>query len=410
MITQRWRVAIFLFFAAALNYADRAALSSVIPPLREDLGVTDTQVGVMGMLFLWSYAIASPFAGNIADRFSRSRVVIWSLALWSIITLFTGWAQGVASLFILRVLLGVAESFYLPAGGALLGDHHPPATRGRAMGLHVLGLNLGILFGGAFAGLLAEHFGWRLGFWVLGGAGIAMAVIAPRILSEGPLRSNAQAGHTSAARAFFYLIRVPSFHVMLVSAMVSGLATWIFFSWLPLFFNENYGMGLGAAGLAGVALYKAPVILGIATGGWLSDKVAMRDARGRVMVKALSFLFSSPFLIFFLGTPSFTVVAVALIVSSAIRAVGVPSEHPIICDIIPTEFRSTAMGILNTCATAVGGLGVLLAGIFKRELGLNMIFGISSLFYALAGAVMLLSYFWFMPGDIQRARNHPEAQ
>jgi predicted MFS family arabinose efflux permease len=408
-MTQPWRVAFFLFFAAGLNYADRTALSSVIPPLRDDLGVTDVQIGVMGMLFLWSYAIASPFAGNMADRFSRSKIVVWSLVGWSVITVFTGLAQGVLSLFVLRALLGLAESFYLPAAGALLGDHHAPATRGRAMGLHVLGLNLGILFGGAFAGLLAEHFGWRPGFWVLGGLGLVLALISPRFLSDGPVRVEAAGRNSGVKEAWNYLVRTPSFHVMLLSAMVAGLATWIFFTWLPLFFTENYGMRLGAAGLAGVALYKAPVIFGIVLGGWLSDRVARRDARGRAMIKALSFIVSSPFLFFFIGAPSFFLVAAMLVISSAIRALGVPSEHPIICDIVPPAFRSTAMGILNTCATAAGGLGVLLAGLFKKDFGLNVIFGVSSGFYFLAGVVMVASYYWFMPKDIERARKYEEA-
>ena len=74
---------------------------------------------------------------------------------------------------------------------------------------------------------------------------------------------------------------VPSFHGMLLSAMVAGVASWTFLSWLPLFFSENYGLKLGAAGLAGVALYKAPVLLGTGFGGWISDYAIRRDRRGQ---------------------------------------------------------------------------------------------------------------------------------
>src|SRR5687768_15400567 len=98
-----WRLAIFAFCAAALNYADRAALFSVIPPLREDLGVTDVQVGLLGSFFLWSYAIASPVAGSVADRFSRRRIVGYSLVSWSLITVLTGFVTNVSQLFILRI-------------------------------------------------------------------------------------------------------------------------------------------------------------------------------------------------------------------------------------------------------------------------------------------------------------------
>jgi MFS family permease len=409
MISRPWRVALFLFVAAGLNYADRTALSSVIPPLREDLGATDVQVGLFGMLFLWSYAIASPFAGNIADRFSRSRIIVWSLVGWSLITVLTGLAPSVAVLFVLRIALGVVESLYLPAAGALLGDHHGTATRGRAMGFHMLGLNLGLVLGGSAAGVMAENFGWRLGFWVLGGLGLLLAGSSRFLLSDAPAKatsappSQSLAPKSNAREAWLYLIRVPSFHCLLASAMAAGVASWIFLSWLPLFFSENYGMKLGAAGLAGVALYKAPVFIGIAIGGWLSDRIVQHNSRGRALIKGLSFMVSAPFLFLFIGAPTFALVAMTMIVSSIIRAIGLPSEHPILCEVVPAQFRSTAIGILNTCGSAAGGVGVLLAGIFKKDLGLNVIFGASSFIYILAGLLMLLAYWFSMAKDIARA-------
>ena len=405
-IPVRWRVAVFLFVAAGLNYADRTALSSVIPPLRSDLGITDAQVGLAGMLFLWCYAIASPFAGNIADRFSRSQIVTWSLIAWSLVTVSTGLVQSVTMLLAMRVVLGVAESFYLPAAGALLADHHGPASRGKAMGFHMLGLNLGLILGGSAAGLLAEYYNWRIGFWILGGLGLLLALTSKLFLSDGPAQTSTRADKPPAAtakQAWHYLLRVPTFYCLLVSAMVAGVASWIFLSWLPLFFSETYGMTLGAAGLAGVALYKAPVFAGIAIGGWLSDVAARRVRRGRSMVKALSYLVSAPFLFLFIGAPTFALVAATMVISSLIRAIGLPSEHALICDVIPARFRSTAIGMFNTCGSAAGGVGVLLAGIFKKDLGLGVIFGASSFLYILAGLTLLVAYWFFISRDMDRA-------
>ena len=409
-LTEPWRVAVFLFVAAGLNYADRTALSSVIPPLREDLGVTDAQVGLAGLLFLWTYAIASPFAGNLADKYSRSKIVFWSILIWSLITLLTGLSRNTTDLLVLRAALGLAESFYLPAAVALLGEHHGPATRGKAMGFHLIGLNLGVLLGGAFVGSLAEHYGWRPGFWILGVMGIALACGAKYFLSDGPVPVAETKPVTviaaKPAQAWGYLLRTPSFHGLLLSAIVAGVASWTFLSWLPLFFSENYGMKLGAAGLAGVALYKAPVLLGTGFGGWISDRAIRHNARARVLIKALSFLVSCPFLFFFIGAPTFALLATMLIVSSFIRAIGVPSEHAIICEVVPPQFRSTAIGIFNTCGSAAGGVGVLLAGLFKKEFGLNMIFGSCSLLYAAAGLMLLAVYGFFTAKDMARAELH----
>jgi len=407
-VSAPWRVALFLSVAAGLNYADRTALSSVIPPLREDLGATDAQIGWAGLLFLWSYALFSPFAGNLADKISRGRIIVWSIVAWSLITLGTGLVPGVTALLVMRAALGVAESFYLPAAAALLGDHHGPTTRGKAMGLHMLGLNLGVLLGGTFAGLLAEHFGWRLGFWVLGGAGLGLACLARFFLEEGPVsvRTEAAPVKPRPAQAWRYLLRTPSFHGMLLSAMVAGVASWTFLSWLPLFFAENYGLKLGAAGLAGVALYKVPGLIGTALGGWISDHAVRRDPRGRVMVKALSFLVSCPFLFCFIGAPNFALVASMLVFTSLIRALGLPSEHAILCEVVPTPFRSTAVGIYNTCGSAAGGIGVLLAGLFKQDLGLNVIFGAASGLYLLAGLVLIAVYRYWLNPDMARAQRH----
>lgn len=409
-MSKPWRIAWFLFFCVGLNYADRTAISSVIPPLKKDLALTDEQLGWLMGGFLWIYALASPFVGNIADRFSRSKIVMYSLIAWSIATLLAGMAHDFTSLLIFRLLLGVAESFYLPAAVALLASYHGPETRGKAMGLHMLGLNVGLICGGTAMGLMAQHFGWRLGFWVLGGLGLVLAAFSSVILQD----NNKPEGVPVAVKppkavvweAWSYCLRVPSFYCMLASAMAAGVASWIFLNWLSLFFIESYKMDLATAAFMGVVLYKTPVFLGVGVGGWLSDKLIQRNIRSRALIKGLSFILSAPFLFLFMETPAFVIVALGLVISSAIRATGQPSEHPLICEVIPEHYRSTAVGIFNTCGSAAGGLGVLLAGIFKKDVGLSVIFGASSFIYIVAGFLMLLAYWTFLGRDMERARLH----
>jgi len=407
----RWRIAFFLFFAAGLNYADRVALSSVIPPLRADLGITDAQIGFAGMVFLWCYALMSPFAGLVADRFSRSRIVLLSLITWSVVTVLTGFVESFALLVIARLLLGITESFYLPAAGALLAEHHGPKSMGRAVSVHMLGLNLGLVAGGAVAGIIAERYGWRPGFWLLGGLGILLAVVGRGVLRDRPQEPGVAAAPAapSVARirvreAWGYLARVRSFHCLLMSSMAAGVAVWIFLSWLPLFLSETYGMSLGSAGASAVLLYQGPVFVGIALGGWLSDWWVRRDPRARVLVKGLSFLVGAPFLAMFLFTPGFTVVVVIMVASSLFRAMGTPSEHPIISETVPPPYRAAAIGILNLVGAGAGGVGVLVAGLLKGKFGLQIIFGACSVIFTLAGLLMLLAYRRWMSEDLERAR------
>lgn len=426
----RWRIAGFLALAAALNYADRAALSSVLPALRTEFTLSDVQLGLLGSVFLWSYALGSPFAGVIADRWSRPKLVVWSLVLWSAVTALMGAANGFTALLALRIALGFAECLYLPAATALLADHHGPATRGRAMSIHSLGLNFGVVLGGSFAGFLAEHYGWRAGFWVLGIGGIVLAAAARHIVvvpttafhvirekspgapKEGDqphfhvLRENGsgRAGTTSFAEACRYLLKVPTFHVMLAKAMLAGVGIWVFFNWLPLYFREAFNMTLGGAGFVGTFMLQISTMLGIGLGGWLSDRAAAKDARHRLLVQGTSYLVAAPFLLLFLARPGFAMVAVAVSAFSLLRGLGQANENPTLCEIIPVQFRSTAIGIMNTCATAAGGLGVLLAGVLKQAFGLNAIFAGISLLFVIAGVGLLVAYRYWAEGDLARAR------
>ncbi len=402
----RWQVAGFLACAAALNYADRAALSAVLPALRSDFALTDVQLGLLGSIFLWAYALGSPFAGILADRWSRRALVVWSLALWSAVTALMGAAAGFVALAILRGALGLAECLYLPAATALLADHHGPATRGRAMSLHSVGLNFGVVLGGAFAGYLAEHFGWRAGFWVLGLGGVGLALSARFFVTDGPAARAQSAGtapRATVGEALRYLLRVPSYHVLLAKAMLAGVGVWVFLNWLPLYFREAFDLSLGAAGFAGTFMLQISTVLGIALGGWISDRAAAHGAKQRLLVQGLSYLAAAPFLLLFLARPGFAAVTVAVSAFSLLRGVGQANENPALCELVPVQFRSTAIGVMNTCATAAGGVGVLLAGVLKRSLGLDAIFAGISVLFLLAGAALVAAYRFAAERDLARA-------
>src|SRR4051794_7644409 len=182
----KWKIAAMVFAIAALNYADRTAIASVFPLLRAELGITDTVIAAIGSLFLWSYAIGSPFAGYIADRFSRTSIVIISLVAWSAVTALTSLVHSSSALMATRVLLGLTECAYLPAAIALLAEHHGPETRATAMGFHIAGMNLGLIGGSALAGYLGQQLGWRFDFVVLGGFGFVLAILALFVLRDAP--------------------------------------------------------------------------------------------------------------------------------------------------------------------------------------------------------------------------------
>ena len=407
----RWRVTVFLALAAALNYADRSAMSAVLSSVRTEFAVSDVSLGLLGSLFLWSYAVCSPFAGSLADRHSRTKLVVWSLMAWSAVTVLMGVATGFTMLLVLRFTLGIAECLFLPAAIALIAEYHGPATRARAMSFISIGVNAGLVFGSTFSGFLAERFGWRTGFWVLGIVGIVVALLArpwlsaPRVSAakhEVPApRVVQQATFVEAIR---YLARVPSYYALLIESMLSGLGLWTFFNWLPLYFKETYNMSLANAGFAGTFMLQISVILGIVTGGWLSDRIAGQAPHRRMLLYGLFYLVAAPFLLLFLGKPQFIVVAAGISAFSFLRGLGQANDNATQCEIVPAQFRSTGVGFMNAIATASGGCGVLIAGYLKRAVGLDTIFAGISVGFIAAGVVLLVFYRCFIRQDIARAQ------
>src|SRR6516164_6932030 len=173
----KWLVVLMLWFVCLFNYADRQAIFSVFPLLREKMGLTVFQLGVVGSSFMWVYALALPVAGVIGDRLPRKHLILGGLIFWSLVTLATALATEYWHLVLFRALEGFGEAFYFPASMSLISDYHGSRTRSRAMAVHQSGVYAGTIVGGTVAGFLAQHYGWRSGFYVFGVLGILLGVV-----------------------------------------------------------------------------------------------------------------------------------------------------------------------------------------------------------------------------------------
>jgi predicted MFS family arabinose efflux permease len=301
------------------------------------------------------------------------------------------------------VLLGFAEALYLPAAIALIADHHPGDTRATAISIHTSGLSFGLVAGGTATGYLGESFGWRPAFLILGGAGLLMAVAAwwwvrdaaePRELSsrESP----------SMAASMVYLLRIPSYSILMAQAMLVAVANWIFVNWLPLYFKEVHSMSLGAAGFTGTFVIQGAATVGVLAGGVISDRYAgSRRPRRRMLIQSVCCFLAAPFLLAFLYQPGIAVLNLCIFVCAFFKRVGSTNELPIVCDLLEPRMRSTAIGMMNATNCASGGFGILMAGALKSSLGLDGIFGGLSLLMVLAGAIMLAGYLYFFERDLR---------
>jgi len=399
----RWRATLFLASASALNFGDRSAFSVVLAPLQTELKLSDVGLGVLSSLFLWSHALGSPVAGILADRYPRGRLVAFSLFFWSFFILVTGFSTGFGQLSCYRLGLGLSECLFLPAAFALVADYHATATRGKAMSLLSMGAQLGVVLGGTSAGFLALYFGWRSVFFVLGACGIGFALVSGLFLPSDSA-PRAPSPKVGAGEALRYLITVPSYHVILAKQILAEGGGWIFLGWLPLYLLETYHMNLAQAGFAGTFMLQASVIIGIAVGGLISDSVAAHNPTRRLALLGLSCILGAPFTIVFLMNPGFYGVAAAVAAAYFFRGIGTANERPAVCDVIPPQYRSTALGVMNTFSTSAGALGVLLAGVLKSSYGLKAVFASSSVLNLMAGLIILSGVYKYTRGDIARAR------
>src|SRR5215207_932915 len=145
-----WVVVALLVPVALLNYLDRQMLASMkFSVVRDlpDIGL-EANWGAILALFKWVYAALSPIGGYLADRYSRRHVIAGSLFVWSAVTWTTGHVTTYDQLLVTRALMGISEAFYIPAALALIADYHAGDTRSRAVGLHQMGIYLGVIIGG----------------------------------------------------------------------------------------------------------------------------------------------------------------------------------------------------------------------------------------------------------------------
>lgn len=370
----------------------------MFPLFRATLGITDLQIAAVGSLFLWSYGIGSPLAGLFADRISRSRLIVASLAAWSLVTVCTSLVTSVNQLLLTRVLLGLAECIYLPAAVALIADHHPAGSRASAISVHTAGLSTGLVGGGTLSGYLGEHYGWQTPFLVLGTAGLVLALACGLFLRDG--KDKRDAG--TAPRDSGGPVPVPSIAVLITAAMFSAAGMNMFTNWLPLYFRENHGLSLAGAGFTGTFLVQFPGVLGALLGGLASDRAARTARKNRMLLESLAFALSAPALILFLWSPPLAVVAACILWFGLMRAAGSANENPILCDLLDPARRSTAIGVMNGTNCLAGGIGVFAAGALKAAYGLETAFAGISVLMLGASALLLFGFLFIIERDIGR--------
>lgn len=381
-----WLVVALLWVVALLNYMDRQMLSTMQDAMKFDIVELQKAeaFGALMAVFLWIYGIVSPFAGVVADRVSRKKLVVGSLFVWSAVTYLMGYASDFTQLYWLRALMGVSEALYIPSALSLIADWHEGKSRSLAIGIHMTGLYVGQAVGG-FGATIAATFSWHSTFYWFGIIGIAYSVVLALLLHDKPKAVDAVAASPNPAtlmkkeslwRGLSVVLSTWAFWVILIYFAVPSLPGWATKNWLPTLFEKNLSLDMALAGPMSTITIAASSFVGVLLGGVMSDKWVLRNIRGRIYTSAIGLGMTIPALVL-LG---FGHSVVAVVGAGMLFGIGFgmfdANNMPILCQIISAKYRATAYGVMNMVGVFAGAAVTHLLGKWTDGGNLGMGFAV----------------------------------
>ena len=266
------RVVALLTLAAFINYVDRGNLATAGPLIRDQLSLSNTQLGVLLAAFFWSYAPAQLPAGWLAERVDARRVLAGGLTLWGIATALTGLASGFLTLLGLRLVLGLGESVMYPASFKILAAEASEGERGRANGFLASGQLLGPAAGTLAGGLLMAWFGWRAVFVAFGCASLLWLwpwLGTPRAAASRHAPTLARGTRDAPPSAM--ILRRRELWGACLAQFCGTYTLYLVLSWLPVYLVHTHGLSMAQMAPIGAGVYALSAGTSVLT-GWTSDR------------------------------------------------------------------------------------------------------------------------------------------
>jgi MFS family permease len=380
-----WLVVGLLFIIGALNYLDRIMITTMRSSIIDAMPMSEAQFGLLTSVFLWTYGILSPFAGFLADKFNRSRVIIVSLLVWSIVTWMTAYSKTFEQLLVTRILMGISEACYIPAALALIADYHRGHTRSLATGIHLTGVTVGSSLG-FLGGWIAEDHSWNSVFIFFGILGTVYSIVVSFFLKDPPKNDfqTVSGNKVTLSDSITNLFKKRSFLMMLGYWGLLGIVGWLVMGWLPTYYKEHFNLSQGIAGLYATGYLYPAQIAGLLLGGFLADWWSRTYKYARIILPAIGLCIAAPFIFFASYTSILPLAIIAFMIYGVTRAFGDANMMPMLCMVVDSRYRATGYGILNFFSTIIGGISIYAGGIL-RDSDQNL-----SLIYQVAAFVLLI--------------------
>lgn len=383
----RYVVLFILSLVYMLNYVDRQIIAILAQPIKQDLNLTDTELGFLsGFAFALVYTLLGVPIAWLADRGRRVRIVAVACAVWSVFTMLCGAAGSFTSLALARAGVGIGESGGVPPSHSLIADYFPPEKRGFAIALHSLGLPLGAMLGLSLGGGVAAIYGWRAAFLAVGTPGI-LAAIALTVIAREPARggTDEQIALSTAKPSLLACWRTfqssPVLSLLLVAAAAYSFVFTGFASWAPSMLMRAKGMSLGEVAAYYSLVSGGATALGMLVSGVVTARFG-RNERAHLLIPAWAMVAGLPFFVFGLLASAWTTALACLAIPITTSSMYLAPATALVQNNVPPNQRSAAAAILLLVLNLFGtGLGPLFVGVMSETLTPN--FGEQALIYAM---------------------------
>ena len=396
-----------LLIVYIFNFIDRQIVNILAEPIALELGLSDTQIGLMtGLAFALFYtALGLPIA-RYADRptTNRPRLIAIALATWSAMTALCGVATNFIQLLLARIGVGVGEAGCTPPAHSLIADIVPPERRSSALAFYALGIPIGTLLGMMIGGLLADWVGWRMAFLIVGLPGVALALVVHFMLRDPRQRlAGAEKVQVAPAQELSLWAAVRSvmgsraFVLLLAAGSTAAFLAYGKVTWTTIFFQRTHGLTPGEVGFWFGIINGAAGIFGTWLGGYLADRFGARNRRHVLTAPAIAMAVAAPIAFLAYQASTWQVALVLLIVPTLCNSLYYGPTYSAAQGLVPLRARAIAAAVVLFFQNLIGlGLGPLFFGMLSDMLQPS--YGEESVRYVLYGAAFLglipAFFFW----------------
>jgi predicted MFS family arabinose efflux permease len=360
-------VLVVLLFGYALNSFDRSILSLLLEPIRQEFGVSDSQLGLLsGLAFAAFYStLAIPIA-VLADRWHRRNVLVLSVLIWTLMTALCGWAGSFAALLLARIGVGIGEAGANPSSHSLIAEYFPPERRATALGIYALGAPAGAMLAGLAGGWGSENLGWRGTMMLAGAPGLLLVPLLLLTVAEPAKRAREiteRPDMVPLREVLQFLWSRPSFRHLCLACSLHSVAMYGASSFIPAYLSRSHGWSGGEVGQL-VAMIGMAGLAGTFLGGVLSDRLGTRhrEPRWQLWLPGIATLAVTPLqLVCYLGDGA--AMTTAFLLSGFLSLVFFGPSFATVQALAASRMRAVAAAVLLFSKAIIGmGTGPLLVG------------------------------------------------